>query len=156
MALARCRVSLRSCRNAVQLTHPNPFPTSPQHSFVAFPQAISSWQGVYDSLILKISKFLGNFLNLELHFSNGSLTIAHHLLDYVLLSSLTVDDLSTLLNSLKCGDSFNSQLAANILEFIKLLATLLLVLLGTSSALLEILQFGGSGDLYHQQHGLKR
>ena len=92
---------------------------------------------------------MGNFLNLELHFSNGILTIAHHLLDRMFLSSLAVDHLSTLLNNLKCGNSFNSQLAANILEFIKLLTVLLLALLGMGSALLEILSFSGLGDLHH-------
>ena len=101
------------------------------------------------SLVPKIFKLLCNFTNLQLDFTGDTLTISQSLLDGVFLTSLVVDHLSILLNGLERGYGLNSQLATDFLEFIKLLAVLLLVFLCPGSSLLEVLQFYGLGDLYH-------
>ena len=90
------------------LLTPNPLPIGPQHSFVARPQAMLSWQGVCRSLVLKIFKLLRNFTNLKLDFTGDTLTISQILLDKVLLDSLVVNYLLIPLNILEHGDGLDS------------------------------------------------
>ena len=77
-----------------------------------------------------------NFPKLKLNFTGNTLTISQSLLDGVLLTSLAVNHLSILLNSLEHGDELNNQLATDFLEFVELLIALLLAFLGPGSSLL--------------------
>ena len=55
---SRWNVSLRSLCGAVQLTYPIPLPTSPQHSLVAHPRAMSGRQGVLHHISIKVLELL--------------------------------------------------------------------------------------------------
>ena len=117
-SLARCRMRLRSCCDAAQLTYPKPLPTGPQHSIVARPRATSGWQGICWCRGLEIFKLLRDLVNLELEFVGNALKIKHILMHRVGYPNFTVNHLSTLLYHLQRYDCFNIQIPTDFLKLI--------------------------------------
>ena len=79
---------------------------------------------------------LCNFMNLQLNFTGDTLIISQSLMAEVILTSLSINQLSILLNDLEHGDGLNNQLATDLFEFIKLLTVLFLAFLCPDGSLL--------------------